>query len=745
MLRMSAPVPSLRFVDTWMARLSVCILALVALLAMAISDNLAYSQVPLLMGLVIVVCLILWGLIRGAKIPAFSSVVWLSLLSGFYFLWRASTSYAVLEGYADMGLILACMVFYVMGFIFAQSPRAGKLMSLVIVIALMLNVVFLVLMRMPQLNLSLNFLGRADVGLTGPHSRHSAFFLYKNFAAFFFVVGGVFVLCRQFWQGHFSMKSVALALFAIFVIGFSFLCSSRVVYIILPFVLCLAWFLSFILRIHSGRSVRWFDIMFFLLSLASIGGALLDFVYGHELRAFVMGIDTHLRFMIWGDILKILPDAPLIGYGAGAAQWEIIPIFNEWNSPNYAHNEYLQLWADYGIIGLVLGLSIVFIHAVSAYATLSMNALPDSRRILVQGALLILLSLSIYAFLDFPWHQFALLSLSAFCCGIVVSPVSGKGYSQLFFSGSTSAHIAKKSSLKAQGAKGKVLLMISLTAIAVALSFLIIKHAPVLKAQWEYDFALKDASYDEAARERILLDAFDRYPEVNIVTRIMSGSRLGVDVDECEAMMLKSLEYNPKQLFMRVNLSELMERKGNHAAVESMLRDAYTGDGMPACRLTWWPTYYGYNLLVWGTKIKAAGEHGKAFSILDHALSMHAHMPLIINTTWRNVARPWNEGMDRPGLRELLRVTKDDVAFYRMLGIKKDDRWKEPMREGGKTAIYSWTVKLGVKKLLDQEQRKLAENEKHAKKQAVIWKRKQAAEKKEIESKKKREEAEKEK
>lgn len=70
---------------------------------------------------------------------------------------------------------------------------------------------------------------------------------------------------------------------------------------------------------------------------------------------------SSVRLKMWLATLRLIADRPLIGVGAGA--WEVeIPRYQaavtELEEDYYAHNEYLQLWAEYGLAGWVFALGL---------------------------------------------------------------------------------------------------------------------------------------------------------------------------------------------------------------------------------------------------------------------------------------------------------------------------------------------------------------------------------------------------
>lgn len=118
------------------------------------------------------------------------------------------------------------------------------------------------------------------------------------------------------------------------------------------------------------RSIRRFLVILVLIPIlvALLAAAL--WVVSPRVRARLEGARLEhpdsavaARFMVWGDTLPLIAERPVLGHGPGSYQW-VYPRFRRHVMPyliNYAHNEYLQAVAEYGLVGLGLaGLAIVW-------------------------------------------------------------------------------------------------------------------------------------------------------------------------------------------------------------------------------------------------------------------------------------------------------------------------------------------------------------------------------------------------
>ena len=131
---------------------------------------------------------------------------------------------------------------------------------------------------------------------------------------------------------------------------------------------------------------------------------------------------VRIRIEIWKDTLPMIKDKPWVGHGPAAYQW-VYPRFRQ-NSVqllfNYAHNEYLHLTADYGVIGL--GLFAAFlVAAVLRMLCFYFKADRDRDVYLVAGFMGALTASLAHAFFDFNFHIFANNHVLIMLAGIVAS------------------------------------------------------------------------------------------------------------------------------------------------------------------------------------------------------------------------------------------------------------------------------------------------------------------------------------
>lgn len=124
------------------------------------------------------------------------------------------------------------------------------------------------------------------------------------------------------------------------------------------------------------------------------------------------------RFLIWKTTLEMIKDRPIFGSGIGAFKMNYLNYQAEFlkNNPYYikysgkageAHNEYLQVWAEIGIIGLgiFIGIILMFYSLIINYLKKNDN---DKEKIIVFGLVLGVTCFLIHCLFTFPLHVPAL-------------------------------------------------------------------------------------------------------------------------------------------------------------------------------------------------------------------------------------------------------------------------------------------------------------------------------------------------
>lgn len=128
-----------------------------------------------------------------------------------------------------------------------------------------------------------------------------------------------------------------------------------------------------------------------------------------------------VRRNIWRATLRVIADRPLTGVGAGAWENEI-PLYqdaqDQLEHDYYVHNEYLQLLAEYGLVGWAFLLALAAWLIAAAGRTLSPRGEAAQAEAPWRAVLLCsLFSLLLVSNLGFPWRMAATGALFALCLG----------------------------------------------------------------------------------------------------------------------------------------------------------------------------------------------------------------------------------------------------------------------------------------------------------------------------------------
>jgi O-antigen ligase len=200
-----------------------------------------------------------------------------------------------------------------------------------------------------------------------------------------------------------------------------------------------------------------------------------------------------IRLLMWGDTLDMIAEKPVFGHGPDAWEWEY-PRFQKHDVQLYfdlAHQEFLQLLAEYGLIGFLL-----VACAVGALALCLIRALGSSRQrtaALAAAALGTLAAALLHACFDFTFHIFANVQVLVLLFGIVIA--------SLFAAGDRQPRRWAPALHHAWTAG--VLLLVVVTGVSAARFYLSDKALRTGKALAEdFDYAGALASYERAVKIR---------------------------------------------------------------------------------------------------------------------------------------------------------------------------------------------------------------------------------------------------
>lgn len=132
-----------------------------------------------------------------------------------------------------------------------------------------------------------------------------------------------------------------------------------------------------------------------------------------------------IRSRMWKATSKMIFANPIAGVGAGA--WEVhIPEFQDSSSQletdYYAHNEPLQMIAEYGLTGWIFLVLLTIYLIISVYKTLIFNKNEENDELILRSCVLSSLAvLFLVSNAGFPWRLASTDAIFAFCLALLVA------------------------------------------------------------------------------------------------------------------------------------------------------------------------------------------------------------------------------------------------------------------------------------------------------------------------------------
>lgn len=667
--------------ETWTGRAACGLLAVVWFVSMGVADANAYSYVPLLAGLAVVILLAISAMIRGAKVVQLSRTAWVSLGIGGYFLVRCLCSPSVVESWQEASTILGCGVFYVAG-VYAAQGRSLRPVLTMLVTAAVLNLVYFWLMQ--YTDVPMEWAGRPAVGPGSINHRPTTLFVYKNHAAAFLCMTGMLLFAVALWVKEGGWGRLLLCLLGGVSVVISTECHSRSPYLMVPVILLGGWVLWIIIKLYEDNKLGISTILSGFAILSGLGFFSCSVLMESDILHFFQGIHSNNRFGIWLDCCNLLPETPLWGNGALSTQWLIMARSdlhtNFFGMANFAHNEYLQAWVDYGLIGLGCMFFIIIGHIFRGLAVIATDAVSTQRRIISAVALLCLGGWSLCSHVDFFWHHFAIAGMTAFAAGVAASPYPN-----------TNERKGIRRKVSVQSVRGKGILALIGT-LSIGCCLWLAHHVlPGWKAQWEFNrLSAPGADNNGAKRHALLADLVPLYPATELMDRYFRIPRHRDDWETETALLKIALTANPRQTYTAVMLAEILSLHRQYEEAELIYRRHYPGDGSDRTHQADWDKMYALNLLRRGQYLLATGEQRKAYSLMRYALRIveHQSMNWSADISYRGERELWKtKGQYMPEWQRYLKARQQDVAVMKMLGVEPDDSWQAP-DASGKPALY---------------------------------------------------------
>jgi len=174
------------------------------------------------------------------------------------------------------------------------------------------------------------------------------------------------------------------------------------------------------------------------LVVALLGGAVLwkvneEYLKGREMTS---PMANDVRFEIWKAALAQHAQSPVIGTGSrmfyeGSIQYRSTELSGSAGEALFAHNEYLQMLADYGWVGLGLLVLVLLTHLWNGVAFLrwfvthrflQTGRLLSNNLALCLGALTAVIAMMVHAFFEFQFHVAIPALTAALLLGLLANP-----------------------------------------------------------------------------------------------------------------------------------------------------------------------------------------------------------------------------------------------------------------------------------------------------------------------------------
>ncbi len=658
-----------RLVDSCTGKVCAVLLAVIWFLSLLSNGQVAYSVFLPTAGLPLIAVLFAAMLLMGYRTVRLNGWAWFSLLGiGGYFLLRAATGYIEYSNYADSSVIMGGMIFYLAGQYCPHSTSQGNTAMRLLAGLLLLQIASMLIMSDDHLpgifsaNSLVRLDGRSVSGCMG-------LFVYKNFASVFLATGGMGIILHSVLSKR-SLFSVRMFL-GIGAVVASFFCCSRIAWVLVPFGICFGWG-AWLLSFHvQKKRMGWLTVVGTILLFILIGtGAVLALRYG--INSFLtVDLNSHARLEINGRALSIPRDflSSLIGTGARTFSWEVLPYSFISHFPNYAHNEYIQAWVDYGIIGIALIVLTLAGHLMAAGRRIAQAEQPPQFAIL-SATSLVAICFALHACGEFVWHHPALVFMTAFSLGIMNSP--------------------SQKPLKAESRLGKCLLITLSVTIAVTGTYSAVKLAPGWLGQWHYEEAVYQ-QYSESEKQRVLLSIIQTYPDPDVIglyARTMAQTKLGEDEIEHITRMLDQAEHsNPHHCINAYTHAAYLDLLHRFEEAEAVLRRMNIPGGTKGGMAYSWHSLYALHLCAWGrTLMEQPEQRAKALSLLEYAYC------LLKNRGFESTNRRSDNSallyFPRDEQKKYLKALENDIALLKWLVKEPDHAWRSPQSGSDRGALF---------------------------------------------------------
>lgn len=136
-------------------------------------------------------------------------------------------------------------------------------------------------------------------------------------------------------------------------------------------------------------------------------------------------LEGNIRLQLWHDTWLMISQRPWFGWGPYAYRW-VYPHFWQYMTtyldPQYAHNDYLHTWAEYGLVGLALLVGAILWAAIRLARLIRVSE-PDRSACLIAGLLGSLAATAAHAAFDYNFHIYGNVQVLVLLAGVVTAVV----------------------------------------------------------------------------------------------------------------------------------------------------------------------------------------------------------------------------------------------------------------------------------------------------------------------------------
>ncbi len=355
--------------------------------------------------------LVFWGVQMIQKTRFELNSVWLKLFLGTYlvFLIYSVYSISIALNFADaifMFMKYSIFFFLTVSIIFLQQKE--DIFKLIVCTLSILSIVICV----PAVYQFLTLIEQKDLVIPKSTYLIPSIFAHRNLFVEFLVLSlpfsiySIFTL-EKFWE-YIGYVSVSLSIF------FIILLSNRTSWLCLIFILLFVFILSIMDKKRHftfKKSVLFFTNVLLVSALSIF--VLISYSNNSSLKQHTLqSLDTNQgstkdRVQLWERTLKLIKEKPLFGHGLDAWQIHILKYGNEGlasedNITFYQrpHNDFLWVFADQGIVGLILYVSLFMLVLLVCFKLFfsTSDDVPKSQVFVVVSVILVYLLISLFSF-----------------------------------------------------------------------------------------------------------------------------------------------------------------------------------------------------------------------------------------------------------------------------------------------------------------------------------------------------------